>query len=104
MEGGNPTRTQDVALDLPDLGRDGASADTAIVDHDASLDGSTCRKETAADGIGRDTAADGGGPLPCTGRFMLGGFPPVEKTGATPSSAALGPSRNRGRTVVGRVG
>jgi hypothetical protein len=84
-------------VEVPDLRHDSASPDTAIVDKDASRDGSLSRKDTATDNMGRDAAADRGGPLACTERFMLGGFLPMGKAAATPSSVALGDLNGDGR-------
>jgi hypothetical protein len=86
---------QDVAGDVPGSTLDSAGFDMPVIDEDASLDGSTVRRDTGTDRAGLDVAADG--PLACTGTFTLGGFLPMGRTGATPVSVALGDLDGDGR-------
>jgi hypothetical protein len=79
---------EDVGADVPYLDHD-AIVDAAMVQEHSDWEGGTDQKETATDRVHPDVTADGSMPRQCTGRFTLGGFLSMGKTGAEPGSVAL---------------
>ena len=64
----------DTVSETPDFGRDGAMPD-AIINRDAGPDSNVVPKDTAPERVAQDVAADGGGPLACTGTLVFGTWP-----------------------------